>query len=583
MAVYNGGPLWKAGYRWQSVYWGSYWKGTPALAPAQVDKAVADIDADASFWGGLSEYNVGMGTENPSVIIGTDPPATIDDSQIGPQITAWIRAGTIPELGQQGAYNIFVQPGTTITLQGSASCESFCLPPDEVLLGDNKEIRGYMVSDRIVGRSGLETVQHTFERDYAGDLIEIKGQGLLPFRVTPNHPVMVVKGTIGRHKKTVLGEPIWKEALDLKEKHADRDGDYLLLPTLQEGTEASRVSLVPWILGHSRIDLTSFQINKETAWLLGVYVAEGCKLSARRIRFVINETEDNLARRIAEIAAHLGYKAWAKNTYNGRNGHGKNVCIASAVLTRFFSDSCGNGANHKKIPDFILFNGDLSILRSFLDGYLEGDGCHARVGKRRYEATKFATTSKVLALQLQLAFARLGKFVSLRRIKPSKHTIRGRPFIPRVQYEGQVYTDGRIRHRYSKGFLIVPVQKVTRTDYSGKVYNVATPDHTYLVSNAIVHNCDFHNFDGTHFYTVEPYPCSSGCNQCTSSDFDTLTQGLSEEMVELATDMSPGTGWVIGQEELCDHCDTSFVCHQISTGEYVNAWYSDAKGKCWGP
>ena len=221
LAVYNGGPLWKGGFRWQSIYWGTYWQGKNLpFGPAQVDKAVADIDADLSFWGGLSEYNVGKGTVNPSVILGAVPPASIDDSKIGPQIKAWIKARLIPELGQQGAYNLFFPPGVSITLQGSASCQAFC---------------------------------------------------------------------------------------------------------------------------------------------------------------------------------------------------------------------------------------------------------------------------------------------------------------------------------------------------------------------------DYHQFDGTHFYTVEPYPCSRGCNQCTTNGFDTLTQGLSEEMVELATDMEPGTGWVIGQEELCDYCDSSFVCHQISTGEYVNAWYSNAGARCWAP
>lgn len=94
--------------------------------------------------------------------------------------------------------------------------------------------------------------------------------------------------------------------------------------------------------------------------------------------------------------------------------------------------------------------------------------------------------------------------------------------------------------------------------------------------------CDYHDSDGRGLnFTVEPYPCSAGCNQCTSSDFDTLTQGLSEEMTELKTDMVPGTGWVIGNEEICDYCDTSSVCNQTTTGEYVNAWYSNAKGKCW--
>jgi len=96
--------------------------------------------------------------------------------------------------------------------------------------------------------------------------------------------------------------------------------------------------------------------------------------------------------------------------------------------------------------------------------------------------------------------------------------------------------------------------------------------------------CDYHNtVNGTNgpFYTVEPYPCAQGCNHCTSDPFDTLTQGLSEEMVELKTDMDPGTGWVIGNEELCDYCDANFVCNRISTGEFVNAWYDKGKTACW--
>lgn len=98
--------------------------------------------------------------------------------------------------------------------------------------------------------------------------------------------------------------------------------------------------------------------------------------------------------------------------------------------------------------------------------------------------------------------------------------------------------------------------------------------------------CDYHdtaNGNSGPFFTCEPYPCTNGCNQCDTSPFDTLTQGLSEEMVELKTDMNPGTGWVIGNEEICDYCDKNFVCNQISTGEYVNAWYSDKTGACWHP
>lgn len=120
-------------------------------------------------------------------------------------------------------------------------------------------------------------------------------------------------------------------------------------------------------------------------------------------------------------------------------------------------------------------------------------------------------------------------------------------------------------------------------------YNVFLPPGvtaTLGTDKSCTQFCDYHdtaNGNKGPFFTCEPYPCSSGCNQCNNNNFQTLVQGLSEEMVELKTDMDPGTGWVIGNEEVCDYCDKNFVCHQLSTGEFVNAWYSDATGSCWTP
>lgn len=128
----------------------------------------------------------------------------------------------------------------------------------------------------------------------------------------------------------------------------------------------------------------------------------------------------------------------------------------------------------------------------------------------------------------------------------------------------------------------------TLPDLQGKgAYNIFLPPGvkaTLSSEGSCAVFCDYHDSaggDSGPFFTCEPYPCQTGCNQCDSVQFDTLTQGLSEEMVELKTDMNPGTGWVIGNEEICDYCDKNFVCNQISTGEYVNAWYSDSAGACW--
>jgi hypothetical protein len=124
-------------------------------------------------------------------------------------------------------------------------------------------------------------------------------------------------------------------------------------------------------------------------------------------------------------------------------------------------------------------------------------------------------------------------------------------------------------------------------DLSGKgAYNIFLPPNTSATlsgDKSCSVFCDYHNSMSSSgpFYTVEPYPCASGCNQCTNDPFDTLIQGLSEEIVELKTDMDPGTGWVIGNEEICDYCDANFVCNRISTGEYVNSWFDKSKNACW--
>ena len=136
--------------------------------------------------------------------------------------------------------------------------------------------------------------------------------------------------------------------------------------------------------------------------------------------------------------------------------------------------------------------------------------------------------------------------------------------------------------------LIIWISAGTVADLStNRAYNIFLPPGTTAsLSSDLSCNsfCDYHDTaNGVNgpFYTVEPYPCTQGCNQCTKDPLDTLTRGLSEEMVELKTDMDPGTGWVIGNEEICDYCDASLVCDNIATGEYVNSWYDESKNACW--
>src|SRR5881628_3055187 len=104
---YNGGPLWKSGYSWQNLYWGSYFTTSAASAWIRsIEKATLDIESDQSYSGGLAQYDVGIGRLLPFAIIKTSPPTRISDSQIRQALASWISSGTVSKFGTQGAYNL---------------------------------------------------------------------------------------------------------------------------------------------------------------------------------------------------------------------------------------------------------------------------------------------------------------------------------------------------------------------------------------------------------------------------------------------------------------------------------------------
>lgn len=381
-----------------------------------------------------------------------------------------------------------------------------CVPSDEILLGDNKPISEYVVGDHAVGASGLQRVSQTFIRPYEGHLVEIKALGMLPLRVTPNHPLLVARG---RSRGATVTYPSmgWQAANEIRPKIRFQNGDYLVMPRLDGNISCTNVSLRPYILRHRATlkqngrgarpsaypHAETFPLTTETAWLLGLYVAEGSPNPAHRsVEFDLHSDEADLAEWLRRAGDRLGHRVWA-NPIPGEKAI--RVNLASVILCAFLPDACGKGASRKRIPDFVLYHANERILRAFLDGYMAGDGSleHTQAG---YEVSSFSTVSKTLALQLQLAFGRLGTFVSLRVKRQAQvSTILGRRVRMKETYRGLWCSDHRATRRkrlhrigIDEAFFL-PVKSVTRITFAGSVSNLETTDHTYLVSNAVTHNC----------------------------------------------------------------------------------------------
>lgn len=363
-----------------------------------------------------------------------------------------------------------------------------CLVGDTVIAGDYKPIAQFASGDHYIG-IGQGRVVSTFRRFYRGEIVTLKARGMLSLRITPEHRVLAFSSKhIHERGEALVTEARWKMASELRCKHRHKNGDFLSLPILrgyetresmdlssftsQHGLKMAKAWLCPLV----------YPITEKTAWLLGLYVAEGYS-SRNYCCFALGKHEVGLARRVQEIAAALDYKAIERERRTAVQ-----IEIHSALLSRAFRTWCGKGAANKRIPEFILLHARREILASFLEGYEAGDGYENR--ERNYVET--VTVSKILALQLQLAYARLGHFAY----------IYDKPPRPTVRIEGRLVSEHpafRIRvnlnqphksfTRRSGEFIATPLLSSHLHFYEGMVYNLQTEDQTYLASNQVVHNC----------------------------------------------------------------------------------------------
>jgi NADH-quinone oxidoreductase B subunit len=439
-----------------------------------------------------------------------------------------------------------------------------CVPPDTMILGDNKQISEYQPGDSATGATGHTEVVRTFSREYDGTLVEVAGRGMLPLLLTPEHPVLVASRVLKGGKGEYVAGTSWKKAGELVSASPVRTGrrslrpsdahDCLLMPRVKGYVGLTTVPLGPYstrhglatVRGRGRDPPLEFPLTVKTAWLLGVFVAGGWTSADQNVFFSLGLHEWKLAKRISSVARSLGY---SPQTTPGEAD--LVVRFSSCILARALREWCGDLAENKKIPDFILYHQRTELLEAFLDGYLKHD-CSMPADTRVPVFDRASTTSRILALQLQLAYARLGHFVLLRR-GPRGGTAgaRGRTAKTRDAYSLTFMTSKRKSADFRVGteFIAVPIRRISRIQYSGNVRNLQTTDDTYLVSNAVVHNCSVEigaaagsRFDMERFGALEAFGSLRQCDLLIV--MGTVTRKLAPRL-KLVYDQMAEPKWVI--------------------------------------
>jgi hypothetical protein len=363
-----------------------------------------------------------------------------------------------------------------------------CVLGDSTISGAYIPISKMRLGDVCMGAEGLQKTTATFMRHYDGEMLVLRALGILPLTLTPEHPLLTVPrlGPKYKGRHTVIGtrwgEPTWKFAKDIVPtgRH-QRRGDYLVIPRLRGTIRTRRLSLRPFATDDRAFAISkgwgksmTFPLNEDTAWLLGVYAAEGC--GKDKAIFCFNRNETELQEKVIDLGRRFCYSP-VSTFYPGETL----VTVPSRLLARAFQKWCGHGATNKRIPEFILFHRDTRLLKAFLDGYLAGDGS---TNRKRAAAV---TSSKVLAFQVRLGFARLGRFfgINVKRREVKGH-IQGRVVQLHESYS-IMNTESWVHIFPDK--ILVPVHRKEAIKYRGMVYNLGTEDNTFLVNNIVGHNC----------------------------------------------------------------------------------------------
>jgi hypothetical protein len=128
--TYRGGPLLQAAQVFV-FFWGTAWEGAQAALVQQINQFF-DFTLTSPLLDQLAEYSVagvsiGHGSRTGALILSTDPPATIADSDIQTLIQQEIsNDSAVPQPTANTLYFVFLPPGVAVSVDGGASCSTLC-------------------------------------------------------------------------------------------------------------------------------------------------------------------------------------------------------------------------------------------------------------------------------------------------------------------------------------------------------------------------------------------------------------------------------------------------------------------------
>ncbi|PIU75795.1 hypothetical protein COS75_02460 [Candidatus Pacearchaeota archaeon CG06_land_8_20_14_3_00_35_12] len=381
-----------------------------------------------------------------------------------------------------------------------------CLLPQEKIHknSDNVEISKIKEKERVLTHTGnYEEIIKISSRGYKGDILMLKNN-LGKINLTPEHLIYAMHMPKGDKYLRNYGKrkviPSWYHAEDLKK------GDIILYPILKKEKDIEFLNInIP----KPKYDFKSNEIpnkvslNSDLLKLFGYFLSEGniqdkpCKTY---ISFTLNIEEKDIIEDIKQICKNLfGIDVKLKENSKVKTAQ---VFLYSTKIARWFKKLFGNGAEYKKIPDFIM-SLPKEKQKSLIFGLWKGDG-YINL-KRNSPRAGYATISYQLAQQIKILLLRQKIVPSIyedkaRKIRGVKHKKAHRIYIGQrdsltrlCDILGTIYSPKSheaIKSWFDENYLYTPITNKEIIAYQGKVNNLeVNSSHSFVSEAFCLHNC----------------------------------------------------------------------------------------------
>ncbi len=397
--------------------------------------------------------------------------------------------------------------------------EVWCLPPETAIYTNPapKAIEDVSIDEKVfTGDGEFLPVSKVFEREYKGEMVKIFPYYSDPLRITLEHSVLCatdvrIKQKNLWRKNFKTPNIVWKEAKDLL------CTDFLLFPRYKKAEDLKKINIDYSWENKGCFKPTKFyqsseiKTSKELMELIGFYISEGSvserwydykgsKKHSSNLYFSFGKHEKELINKVKNnFEKVFGF------SIKTIDGHTTTDLVCSKRLVVKFFSQFGKKCSDKQLPMWVI-NLPSKKLFPLIWALIKGDGSESK------NNISYFTISKKLAYQLRLILFKIGIIHSLHiraKEKSGGGYIKGRKIVPSsdgfsitISGDAARILQNKVGLKYDlqktsgnfgyilEDYVMLPIKKIEKENYFGKVYNLEVPGaQTYVTFAGIVHNC----------------------------------------------------------------------------------------------